>query len=402
MRGWGAARQVLRRVVASLLVLGAVSTAAPAIDIELADVASDRVERQRAYARGATPLVGTPDLASLEQRLAAKGLTKGNPIFLRVFKETSELEVWMQRDSDKTFVLLDTYPICHWTGTIGPKIKEGDRQSPEGFYTVRWQQTRLVGRWQKAFNLGFPNHYDQINGRTGSHILVHGGCSSVGCYAMTEQVQDEIFALASAAIAKGQHRFHVHAFPFRMTDENLERYKYHLWNDFWRDLKAGYDAFERTRLPPRVAICEQRYQISDGDPEDAGNPAAHNLLRPPSAAKGEADVSYRAPRCEIEGERTRTARHTPSAAVERDDAPDVAAKPAVAAPPARSKPKARVTPPAVADDEDPPAKPAKRVRASSRPATGGQSSGGGDDAAADTGLGSRPAPGAPRVNASGG
>lgn len=242
MRGWGRTRRKawLAAIVGLSTALFAASSSA--FEIELADVASDRVERQRAYARGATSLPGTPDLASLDQRLAEKGLNKGNPIFIRVFKETSELEVWMLREKDKTFVLLDTYPICHWTGTLGPKIKEGDRQSPEGFYTVRWQQTRLVGRWQKAFNLGFPNHFDQLNRRTGSHILVHGGCSSVGCYAMTEQVQEEIFGLATAAIAKGHTRFHVHVFPFRMTDANMERYKDHAWIDFWHDLKPAYDS----------------------------------------------------------------------------------------------------------------------------------------------------------------
>ncbi|MFM9939503.1 MAG: hypothetical protein ACKVP7_08415 [Hyphomicrobiaceae bacterium] len=390
MRGWEAARRIVGHLLASALVAIAAATGAAAIDIELTDVASDRVERQRAYARGATPLSGTPDLASLDQRLAAKGLAKGNPIFIRVFKETSELEVWMQRESDKTFVLLDTYPICHWTGTIGPKIREGDRQSPEGFYTVRWQQTRLVGRWQKAFNLGFPNHYDQINGRTGSHILVHGGCSSVGCYAMTEQVQDEIFSLASAAIAKGQHRFHVHAFPFRMTDENLERHKYHLWSDFWRDLKAGYDSFERTRQPPRVAICEQRYQIADGDPDDAGNPNAHNLLRPPPQSKTEPEIGYRPPRCEIEGERTRTARQT-STTVEADEPGQ----------PARAKPRTRAAA-AATEDEPAQSKPAKKVRA--KPAASGngvQSPATGDDSA-DGGLGNRPNPSAPRVLSNGG
>ena len=359
---------------------------ASALVIELDDVASDRVERQRAYTRGATPLPGTPDLANLDGRLEAKGLARGNPIFIRIFKETSELELWMQPAKDKPFVLLAIYPICHWTGSLGPKLKEGDRQSPEGFYTVRWQQTRLFGRWQQAFNLGFPNVYDQINGRTGSHILVHGGCSSVGCYAMTEQVQAEIFGLAIAAIEKGHHRFHVHVFPFRPTDEAMQRHRDHLWIDFWRDLKAGYDSFERTRLPPRFAICDRRYQVSDGEPEDAGNPAAHGLLRPPATPATLAS-GYVPPRCEIPGERNHVARVTPTAA-----SPD---EPAAVAP-VPSAARERQAPARDAFGEPPPPqKPRRRVRATEKgePGTRGNQ---------DNGLGVRLAPGAPRVHAGGG
>jgi len=258
------------------------ASAAKAIEIVLKDVASDRVERQRAYVRGQVPLPGTPDLGALDARLSAKGLVRGSPIFIRIFKASSELELWMKKG--ERFVLLDSYPICHWTGTLGPKLREGDRQSPEGFYTVTNRQMRLVGRWQKAFNLGFPNAYDQLNRRTGSFILVHGGCSSVGCFAMTEQVQEEIYALASAAMKGGQERFHVHVFPFRMTEENMTAYAGHAWAGFWQDLKAAYDSFERTRLPPRVAICDQRYHVTDAEPGSPDDEKPLAILRPLTAA----------------------------------------------------------------------------------------------------------------------
>lgn len=275
-------------IAACLLALA--TGAAHAIDIELLDVAADRVERQRAYHRGQMPLPETPDLARLDERLAAKGLAKGRPLFIRIFKATSELEIWMQPEKNSAFVLLDTYPICHWTGTLGPKLREGDRQSPEGFYSVQNRQLRLVGRWQKAFNIGFPNTHDQLNKRTGSNILVHGGCSSVGCFAMTEQVQEEIFTLAKAAVAGGQERFHVHIFPFRMTDESLAEQKGHAWAGFWSDLKAGYDSFERTKFPPKMAICEQRYLVHDGDAADVREAKPMSILRPVSSAVA-ADVT---------------------------------------------------------------------------------------------------------------
>lgn len=269
---------VRRALLIALVIVAAFGLAAQrvgALEVELDDVAPDRIERQRAYTRGEV-LPGTPDVDQLDRRLAAKGLAPGNPIYIRIFKETSELELWMLKGA--SYVLLDTYPVCNWTGTLGPKLKEGDKQSPEGFYSITMRQTRLVGRWRKAFNIGFPNHYDQINRRSGSFILVHGGCSSVGCFAMTERVQQEIYGLAMAAMRGGQKRFHVHIFPFRMTEERMAAAAGAPWIGFWRDLKEGYDSFERMRVPPRVGICGKRYFVSDGEPGWGGDTKPLALL----------------------------------------------------------------------------------------------------------------------------
>jgi murein L,D-transpeptidase YafK len=248
------------------------AVAASALEIVLDDVAPDRVERQRRFIQGDVPLAGTPDLTKLDDRLKERDLARGRPIYVRVFKAESELELWMQNTAG-TFTLLATYPICHWHGTIGPKLKEGDKQSPEGFYSVGLPQTRLVGRWRKAFNLGFPNVHDQLLSRTGSYILIHGGCSSVGCFAMTDDVQTEIYDLATAALSSGQDRFQVHVFPFRMTAENLSRHADHEWAHTWVDLKPAYDSFERTRVPPAIAVCGVRYKVADREPGDAGGAA---------------------------------------------------------------------------------------------------------------------------------
>jgi hypothetical protein len=145
-------------------------------------------------------------------------------------------------------------------------LREGDKQSPEGFYTIGRRQMRHLGRWRQAFNLGFPNLHDKRLDRTGSYILVHGGCSSTGCYAMTEQAQHVIHRLAAAALRGRQENFQVHIFPFRMTDANMADHAEAPWADFWRDLKAGYDAFEETRLPPRLGVCGQRYVVAKASP----------------------------------------------------------------------------------------------------------------------------------------
>jgi murein L,D-transpeptidase YafK len=254
------------RALAAVASVCSGAIAAQAVTIELKDVASDRVERQRAAAVGNLPLAGTPDLASFEQRLSAKGVKAGDHVFVRIFKAESELEIWMR--SGNRYVLLDTYPICHWSGTIGPKIHEGDKQTPEGFYEVTRKQLHLIGRHPRSLNLGFPNAFDKAMQRTGSYILVHGGCSSVGCFAMTNSVVAEIYDLAERALKSGQERVHVHVFPFRMTDANMAIHAKSEWLSFWQNLKEGYDAFEQTKSPPQIGICDKRYLIQPTGPEE--------------------------------------------------------------------------------------------------------------------------------------
>ena len=247
---------------------------ARAVTIELKDVASDRIERQRAAAEGSLPLPGTPDLARLNERFAEKGLKPGSPILLRAFKSESEFEVWIRKDD--SYVLFATYPVCNWSGTLGPKQREGDKQTPEGFYTVTRAQMRHVGRWPRSLNLGFPNVFDKVQARNGSHILVHGGCSSVGCFAMTNSVIEEIYGVAEQALSGGQTFVPVHVFPFRMTDENLAGQKDSPWHGFWSNLKEGHDIVERTKRPPKITVCDGRYKFQDMAPEEGadGSPLA--------------------------------------------------------------------------------------------------------------------------------
>jgi len=212
-------------------------------------------------------LPGTPDLAAFDARLAQKGLRRGDPVFLRVFKSELELELWMKQG--ERFVLFATYPICYWSGRLGPKLREGDRQSPEGFYTVGKGQLNPNSRWFRSFNLGYPNALEREHGRTGSYLMVHGGCSSIGCYAMTNPVMAEIWELITAALDSGQASFAVHVFPFRLTEARLAAYGDHPWAAFWRELQPGYDLFEATKIPPQINVCQKRYIAAAGDPKAA-------------------------------------------------------------------------------------------------------------------------------------
>jgi len=208
-------------------------------------------------------LPNAPDVTRLNERLQEKGLKPGDPVFLRIFKGDVQAELWMKRGP--RFELFATYPICAWSGQLGPKLQEGDRQSPEGFYTIGKGQLNPNSRYHRAFNLGFPNLLDAANNRTGAALMVHGSCASIGCYAMTDPVIDELWALVTAALNAGQERVAVHVFPFRMTEERMAAFAWHPWAEFWRDLKPAYDLFEETHIPPQIGVCNKRYAVKRGN-----------------------------------------------------------------------------------------------------------------------------------------
>ena len=143
-----------------------------------------------------------------------------SPMLVRLFKQEAELEVWKQNRSGR-FALLKTYPICRWSGDLGPKVREGDRQAPEGFYAITPAQMNPTSAYYLSFNTGYPNAYDKALGHTGSELMVHGDCSSRGCYAMTDEQIAEIYALGREAFFGGQTSFQFQAYPFRMTPINM-------------------------------------------------------------------------------------------------------------------------------------------------------------------------------------
>ena len=195
--------------------------------------------------------------------MSGKGMTASDPILVRAYKKESELEVW-KRGRDGEYALLKTYPICRWSGQLGPKVKEGDRQAPEGFYTVTPAQMNPNSSFHLSFDTGFPNAYDRAHGRSGSHLMVHGNCSSRGCYAMTDEAISEVYAVAREAFAGGQRGFQFQALPFRMTAENLAKHRADPHMPFWRNLKEGSDHFETLKDEPKVAVCGGRYTFGDG------------------------------------------------------------------------------------------------------------------------------------------
>lgn len=204
---------------------------------------------------------------ALVKTMKTKGMGLRSPVLVRLFKEESELEVWKQKTSGE-YALLKTYSICAWSGKLGPKKTEGDRQAPEGFYAITPAQLNPSSQYHLAVDMGFPNTYDKANGRYGTNLMVHGSCNSSGCYAMDDGQVEELYALARESFAGGQREFQMQAYPFRMTPKNMARHRQSEHYAFWKMLKEGSDRFELTKRPPAVGVCEKRYvfdpQLAEG------------------------------------------------------------------------------------------------------------------------------------------
>lgn len=196
----------------------------------------------------------TPFLVNVFEK---KSFRLGAPIFIRIFKESHELELWVKRED--SYALFKTYPIACFSGTLGPKLMEGDKQAPEGFYTVSPAQMNPNSMFHLSFNIGYPNRYDIAHHRTGSAIMVHGDIVSIGCFAMTDRTIEEIYTIADHALNAGQPFFPVHIYPFRMTAENLKHHAASPYIDFWRSLQPGYLFFEAQHRPPRVSVQGREY-----------------------------------------------------------------------------------------------------------------------------------------------
>ncbi|MEA2758501.1 MAG: hypothetical protein QOH65_1114 [Methylobacteriaceae bacterium] len=193
--------------------------------------------------------------------MTAKNTSPSAPVLIRTYKKEAELEVW-KLARDGRYVHIKTFPICRWSGQLGPKQTQGDRQAPEGFYSIARRQMNPNSHYYLSFDTGFPNAYDKAHGASGAYLMVHGTCSSAGCYAMTDKQIGEIYAIARDALAGGQQAFQFQAFPFRMTAQNISKYRSDKNIDFWRQLKEGSDRFEATGEEPLARVVEGRYTFA--------------------------------------------------------------------------------------------------------------------------------------------
>ena len=219
--------------------------------------------------RNSTLKAVQPLKQATQNRLAEIGSSPGSAMLIRIFKQSNEFEVWKQTKAGP-FKLYKSYAICAWSGVLGPKVVEGDRQAPEGFYNITPAQMNPNSNYYLSFNTGFPNKFDRAWGRTGANLMVHGDCSSSGCYSMTDESVAEIYALARESFNAGNAVVQMQIFPFRMTPQNLALVADNPNLPFWMDIKEGYDRFELSKTPPNWDVCEKKYvfelKSADGTP----------------------------------------------------------------------------------------------------------------------------------------
>jgi murein L,D-transpeptidase YafK len=214
--------------------------------------------------RASHPL--SPEMVALMQQ---KGVSQNAPVLIRTFKKEAEFEVWKMKP-DGRYALLRTYPMCRWSGQLGPKVREGDRQVPEGFYKITPGQMNPNSNYYLSFNVGYPNAYDRAWGHEGGSIMVHGACSSAGCFSMTDRQIAEIYAVAREGFAGGQHAIQMQSYPFHMTAENMAKYRSDPNIAFWKQLKEGSDNFEVTQQDVQVGVCARHY-VFNAVPSDGGH-----------------------------------------------------------------------------------------------------------------------------------
>ncbi len=213
-----------------------------------------------------------------------KDTTPSSPVLIRTYKKEAEFEIWKMK-SDGRYELLKTYPMCRWSGQLGPKTREGDRQVPEGFYTITPGQMNPNSAYYLSFNVGYPNEYDRAYGRTGGNIMVHGVCSSAGCFSMTDQEIGEIYAIAREAFNGGQRAIQMQSYPFHMTAENFAKHRLDRNIDFWKQLKSEASTISRSPSSSRRSAFAASITCSTPRPTKAARWRLRRLARPCSVTR---------------------------------------------------------------------------------------------------------------------
>ncbi len=201
----------------------------------------------------------------LRTEMVMKGMSMDSPMLIRAFKSEMKLELWVKSSYSAEYGLFKSYDICQKSGVLGAKLKEGDKQTPEGFYDVKPHRLNPNSKYFLSFNIGFPNEYDKSLGRTGSHLMIHGNCVSEGCFAMTDEGIAEIYLIVEQNFKYGHKSIPIHIYPFRMSDENMAMRSGSHWYSFWQNLKQAYDYFETYRIPARASAHNGRYVFNQDE-----------------------------------------------------------------------------------------------------------------------------------------
>lgn len=201
--------------------------------------------------------------AQLKTELKEKNIdTPVFEMFIRVLKNEKLLEIWLKPEKKEQYTLFKTYPVCYYSGILGPKRHQGDGQVPEGYYSIAVFNPR--SSYHLSLGVSYPNKSDRIIGKTnlGGDIMIHGNCLSIGCIPITDDCIKEVYILAVEARNGGQGVIPVSIFPGRMDDKNMAALKLKYADNaallaFWNNLKKGYDYFEEKKKLPEVSVDKE-------------------------------------------------------------------------------------------------------------------------------------------------
>lgn len=193
-------------------------------------------------------------------------------MYVRVFKEEEELEVWVKERGAYTYQLLKVMPICSTVGFSGPKERRGDGQIPEGLYYIN--SFNPFSNYHLSLKINYPNLADQRradHNDLGGMIFLHGGCETIGCVPITDDQIKELYVMAVKAKDQGQEIIRVHIFPNRMDQDNYKKLVKGTRNTkfihFWGNLRTAYYYFETYKYLPGISVdAEGRYVYTHRSP----------------------------------------------------------------------------------------------------------------------------------------
>lgn len=202
---------------------------------------------------------------TLQKFVKAAGFGNNFSMLINAYKAEGKLEIWLKSYSDKQYKLFRTYDFCEHSGTLGPKVIEGDKQIPEGFYYIN--VFNPMSTFHLSLGVNYPNSVDLArtgkDRKPGNDIYIHGNCVTVGCIPLTDEKIKEVYVLAVEAKDNGQEKIPVNIYPFKMTDGNMKKYSalFPTQLAFWKTLQPGYFAFEKNRNLADIKEVGGKYVI---------------------------------------------------------------------------------------------------------------------------------------------
>ncbi len=203
---------------------------------------------------------------ALQKELKKAGITSNFEVYMAAYKSEGKFELWLKGVGQNQFELFKTYNFCAHSGTIGPKVLEGDGQTPEGFYKINVFNPE--SSYHLSLGLNYPNKVDLArtgkDNKAGNDIYIHGNCVTIGCIPLSDEKIKEVYLIAIEARNGGQKDIPVSIFPFKLTEDNLKKHgaQFPTQVTFWKTLQVGYAYFDKYKTLPKITQEKGGYVVN--------------------------------------------------------------------------------------------------------------------------------------------